>query len=262
MAVTSKGFDFNRIISFPFKGFKAFEKILVGWLVGTLQFFIPILPGILLMGYYYRLMDRDINEDGELVMPEWKDLWGMFKDGFKLFAVNLIYSLPTLILTFIMVLLYLVPLILVIIFASQGNDEAVVAVGSVFFLLTMISTLLSLLVIVLQFGLSFLLYPAMGQTVADGAIAGGFGFKTWWPVLRKNFVGYLIVVGIFLVLGIVSGFVLQILFLTVIGILVVPAVSFLTQIYSYALMAEAYIGGRALLTAQNSPEQIESEIGE
>ncbi len=253
MAVSSKEFNFNRIFGFPFKGEKAFEKLAIGWLVHLLNFFVPFLPAILSIGYQYRLMSRDINGDGELELPEWQDLWGMFKDGFKLWAVNMVYSLPIIILALVVLLLNLIPGVVFLIGVIQGNEDVLMIGSASFFLLSMISIIVSLLLWVIQMILSFLMYPALGQVVAEGKFTAGFHFKAWWPVLMKNFVGYLIVVGASLVLGFVFGTIMQILVMTVVGIIALPLCSFMMQCYSYALIAEAYIGGRD----QQTQEEVE-----
>ncbi len=264
MTQQTNGFNFNRIFGFPFKDPKLFEKMLLGFLFSALQIFIPIFPTIFLMGYFYRLMDRDINGDGELELPEWKDLGGMFKDGFKIFAVNLIYSLPTILIALAVILLNLVPIILIIVFAAQGNTERMAAVWAVFLTLTLISVILSIVLVVLQVLVSFLLYPVFGHVVAEGKFSAGFKFKAWWPIFIKNFVGYLIIVGMGFALGIAAGFISQILAMTVIGIILFPMVTFFTQIFTYAMIADVYIAGRQLAAdAQEAlPDASLSDEGE
>ncbi len=249
MAVTSKEFDFNRLFGFPFKQEKAFVKVLIGWVVSLLASFIPILPNIILLGYAYRIMSRDINGDGELEMPEWTDWGSLIRDGFKLFVVNLVYNLPAAILVMMVLVLDLIPIILMVVFSVQQNEEAMLAMSLIFFAFMILSTLFSLMIVIVQLLISFLTYPAFGQAVAEEKIAGGFHFKAWWAILRKNFVGYLIVVGVLLLLGLVSYFVFQILILTIIGMIVIPAIAFLIHCYTYALVAEAYVGGREILKA-------------
>jgi hypothetical protein len=244
MAVSSKEFNFNRIFGFPFRGEKAFEKLVIGWLVNLLNFFIPLLPAILAVGYQYRIMSRDINGDGALEMPEWDDLWGMFKDGFRLWSVNLIYSLPAILLALVVLVINLIPVIVIIIGAIQENEEVLMVGSTSIFFLPMISVLISLVTWVIQMVLSFLMYPALGQVVAEGKFAGGFHFKAWWSVLKRNFLGYLIVVGASLALSFVFGTIMQVLVMTIVGIIAIPMGSFIMQCYSYALIAEAYVAGR------------------
>ncbi len=70
------------------------------------SFIIPILPGLIIYGYFYQIMQRVIVKSEEPTLPEWQDWGKLLGDGFRLFGVSFIYSLPLSILYFAGILAY------------------------------------------------------------------------------------------------------------------------------------------------------------
>ena len=64
------------------------------------SFIIPILPGLVIYGYFYQIMQQIIVRSEEPTLPEWQDWGKLLGDGFRLFGVSFIYSLPMSILYF------------------------------------------------------------------------------------------------------------------------------------------------------------------
>lgn len=81
---------FTRLLNLP--GFWA--KMLIGGLLS----FIPVV-NLLAFGYLLRLSGR-VRKTGQLVLPEWTDWSGLFKDGLKFAVVWLLYWLLPIVLTF------------------------------------------------------------------------------------------------------------------------------------------------------------------
>ena len=84
----------RKTLVFPFKDEKWFTKFIVFFAVALANFIIPIVPSIFICGYLFRIMKPIIKEGTEPKLPEWNDWGGLFKDGFRLFAVNFIYTFP------------------------------------------------------------------------------------------------------------------------------------------------------------------------
>lgn len=88
--------NIGKSFSFVFEDKKWIEKILIG---GVLMF-VPILGSILLLGYAVQLVRNIRNHDPE-PLPEWDDWGTKIAEGFKLFIVYFLWSLPLIILGFL-----------------------------------------------------------------------------------------------------------------------------------------------------------------
>ena len=109
--------DIGKSFNFVFEDKKGLEKVLIG---GVLMF-VPILGSILLLGYGIQLVRNVRNHDPE-PLPEWDDWGKKIAEGFKLFIVYFLWSLPLIILS----LLILIPM------ALGGNSDTGSAIASIF----------------------------------------------------------------------------------------------------------------------------------
>jgi len=109
--------DIGKSFGFVFEDKKWIEKILIG---GVLMF-VPILGSILLLGYGIQLVRNVRNLDPE-PLPEWDDWGKMLSEGFKLFIVHFLWSLPLIILSILVV----IPL------ALAGDSDTGNAIASLF----------------------------------------------------------------------------------------------------------------------------------
>ena len=96
---SSFGFDnFGDLLAFPFREDGGWKKLFLGALVLALAF--PfILPGILVDGYYVRLI-RQVLQGEPPHMPEWDDWGKLLTDGFKLLGSVFVYMLPIFVVLF------------------------------------------------------------------------------------------------------------------------------------------------------------------
>jgi hypothetical protein len=107
--------NIGNAFSFVFEDEEWVSKILVGALI-TL---IPIFGGFALMGYGIAVV-RNVKSGSTRPLPDWNDLGGYFMDGLMFWLVNLIYSLPILILMCPIALVWILP-------AVAGEQEDLTA---------------------------------------------------------------------------------------------------------------------------------------
>jgi hypothetical protein len=109
--------DIGKSFGFVFEDKNWIEKILIG---GILML-IPILGPILMLGYSVELV-RNVRKHEMEPLPRW-DNWGeKIADGFKLFIIYILWSLPLIILSMVIV----IPL------AFAGNSDTGSAIASIF----------------------------------------------------------------------------------------------------------------------------------
>ena len=154
------------------------------------SFIIPILPGLVIYGYFYQIMQRVIVKSEEPTLPEWQDWGKLLGDGFRLFGVSFIYSLPMSILYFAGILAYGLMIFSIPWMENtgmEGGTAALIMIGimSFFFLIV-------LLAMIFAFVLSVILPLAWCQTIAANSFKGGFEIGKYWKVFRANFGGFLI----------------------------------------------------------------------
>ena len=244
MALTSKNLDLERIISFPFKGEKAFEKILIGTLVLLAGMIIPILPVVFVEGYLYRMMKRVISRDGELEMPEWNDWGGLLKDGIKLTLTRWIYELPFAILLFFSILVFSVPYIVPIFIATTKGETTCIWIGILIVLILFgIGIVMIFITMLVSLLTKFFLPLPMGNVVSTDSLSSAFKFKEWWKNFKQNWDGFLLIFAISAGLAFVGSLVSQIFLTTFVLIILLPAVTFLMMVYNYAMYAEGFRGG-------------------
>jgi hypothetical protein len=177
---------------FPFRGPDWKNRFLIGAALSLAGFIIPILPLIVVYGYFMEVMRRVI-EQGEIVLPAWDDWGKLALDGLRALGVGLVYLLPGQVVFWGGFLLYMVvsfsfPFFMV---AAEGNQAAVAGplalLGSmaVMFVSILLGSLLTLLGAVP-------LPMALAHVAAKGEFGAAFRFRQWWTLLRANKLGYFV----------------------------------------------------------------------
>jgi len=83
--------EFGRAFTYAFEDTDWLKKVGIAALV----FLIPIVGGIIVMGWALEITRRVINDDPQ-PLPDWSDFGGYLGKGFKAFVVSLVYALPVL----------------------------------------------------------------------------------------------------------------------------------------------------------------------
>jgi len=241
------------ILSYPFKSPAWQSKFVTAVVISLGSFFIPILPGLLLMGYCARITQSIINEHAELILPEWNDWGDYLSRGVKVFGAMLLFLLPILFLLIGGYFIMTVAAIANVIISALGSHNVTT--------IAVILQLLGSLVGVLMFALGFLLViplslmapPAIAHVIAKNSFSAVFHIKQWWKIARANLWGF--VTALILVSGVYIFVVLimQALYLTVLLCFLIPFVLCIFSAYislvSAAALGEAYRKGVENLAA-------------
>jgi hypothetical protein len=178
-------------------------------------------------------------------MPAWDNWEKLFKDGLRLYGVRLVFTIPIMILAFGLMIIYFGGFFLIV---MQDQPSTTLITGLVLAFLCLMCMLFPLGLII-----SILSYPAGAHTVAKQSFLAGFSFGEWWPILRKNLGGFLLVIGITYVISFLTGILFQLLYITLILAclipFIMPALSFYMLLVIEPMAAQAYREGRAKLNA-------------
>jgi len=241
----------KELFTFPFKDPRWKSKLLIAAGVNVAALFIPLLPKFFLMGYYRQIMQRIICGDGEPDLPEWQDWGRLFTDGFKLWAANIIYTFPALLLVSAGMVMMFIPLFLLPILRDGNSSGALsmfAALGALLgSLLMAIGTPISLV-------LGLAAAAALGHVVARGEFMAALRPAEWWPILRANLGGFILAQFITLATFTAVTMILQVLIYSIVLACLAPflliALSTWIQWICYTLYAQAYLGGMRKLAAQ------------
>lgn len=245
------------ILLYPFRDSTARKNFLIASLLMFGNFIIPILPMLMLMGYVARIMRQIIDEKREPSMPEWDD-WNTFlTDGLRIWGFRMVITLPLLVLMFGGMGLYFIFLILG---ASQSNSHTtspLIFAGLLVFLIVMA------VFMVLAIPLGVVSMVGSAHVVAKKSFSAGFAFREWGQIFVKNIGTFIIYYLIAMAVSFVLVFALQILYITIIFICLVPFIFPMVMAYMFliqdALFAQAYAQGRDMLTPAEPSNSVISE---
>ncbi len=208
--------DFGQAFSFPFKDPDWFKKI---GLIGLVSL-IPFIGWFVLMGWALDITRRVI--DGfDNVLPN-LDFGEQLGKGFQVFLIELVYSLPIIVLT--------IPLSIVDSTSTNmintGNNTGGYAYMA-------LSLCCGGLIMLYGIFMAFVVPAALASFAAKGSLGAAFQFSEVFGLVRKAPVAYLIVVLVTIVAGIIAPLGL---IACIIGVI-------LTATYAYA--AIAHVEGQA-----------------
>ena len=237
------GFDLNHLFLFPFHDREARKHFLIGCLIYLAGFVILIHPWLAVTGYSAILVRQVLKGEKPHLVP-WENWETLLKDGARLLGVRLIYSLPLFILIVPMFLMFFaMPLFPVI--TQNGNGESA---GITFFLLTLVFTGVSLLILPLSMIIALIIPAAETHVVANDDFSAGFRVRDWWPIFKKNWGGFLVAVAIVYGVFMIMSVLMQIMLMTLVFLcllpLFIPALSMYTAVVQYTAFAQAYKDGR------------------
>ena len=232
------------ILSFPFHGKDWQTRFLIG--VGLMLLaFVPILPWILYMGYYGRILRGSIRGE-ELELPAWEDWGKLAMDGLRLFGVNLIYMLPSQIVMFGGMAAYFVGFFLLIpvMEAAERTPEVAAAVPAIMFALMGVMFLAMFLGYLLMFLGAVPLPVALARVVEQEKFSAAFKLgeisKLVWRNKAGYFMAWVILAGLFAIFYFFGMmFYMTLILMWVFFILAIPF-GFYLMVISAALFGQAY----------------------
>jgi hypothetical protein len=226
-------------LRFPWKGEQNVETILIGGVLSLLGVF--FVPTLFVYGYLVRVIRQVATGDDEL--PPVFDEWGeLLVDGVLAFAISLVYFLVPAVVITVGVLAWILPVgVGTSVGGTGGNSVAIL--GVLLALATAAVGLITLLAAVY-------LFPA---AIAAFARTGSFGAAFSPSLLRR--IGtdgdYAVAWLIAIVIGIIAQIVAGAVAITVLGLVLVPFVTF------YGNIASAYAIGRGIESVPLPDEQSE-----
>ena len=215
-------------IRYPWTGEKKVETLLVGALLSVLGVF--FVPALLVYGYLIRVI-RAVGAGDDEAPPEFDEWTALLVEGFVGFLIGVVYAVVPLTVLGLAVASLLLPVTVV---SSPGADPASnLAIGGLLLALVVIVA-----TVVIVVAAAYLLPAAIAAYAVTGRAGAAFSFGTLRDIggSRTYAVAWLVAVVIAVAAQAVGGVVAA----TVIGVLLLPVISF------YGNVAGAYAIGTAV----------------
>ncbi|MBI3243922.1 MAG: DUF4013 domain-containing protein [Chloroflexi bacterium] len=189
--------EYGKAFTFPQQDTDWIKKVAIagGIMFAGLAFswllLIPaIAAGLLLGGYGLEITRRVIAGESNL-LPEWTDFGGLFKKGFSVFVVQLVYALPIIVLALCITVPYIAASVAA---GSSSNDAA----GTMAIIANVVSVCCSCVIAIYAIFMAMLMPAAIGKLAATGEIG---------PALRVGEVVALVRAkpAVFLIVALLSG---------------------------------------------------------
>lgn len=182
-------FDFVRPLAFVFDDPRWMPKILLGGLFVLASVF--IIGAFFLYGYLARLV-RNVIDGQQHPLPEWDDLGDFFVEGFKLFAVGLVYVIP-------IALLVAVLIVPTAILSNIGDNDAMRNFGG--------AAASCVWCLIFPFGLALAAWlpAALLMVVTSGKFSAAFEFGHIARFIRANAGNYVLAIVVWLVARFAAG---------------------------------------------------------
>ncbi|WP_241431661.1 DUF4013 domain-containing protein [Haloarcula vallismortis] len=195
-------------------------QMLIGGVL--LVFFFLLIPVFAFNGYLLRVIGTTV--EGESEPPAWDDWGELIIDGIKFSIVGLVYSIVPI------AVIFGVGSVLLGLGGAAGESGGGIIAG--FGLMTM------LLLIPVLFLVYYIVPAALANMAVEGSLSAAFDFS-----LLKNVVltsDYFIAVLMPIVVGIITNIVSNILAITVIGLVLVPFVTYYGQVAVFRMFGTAF----------------------
>lgn len=200
--------DIGLAFTFPTQDEEWIKKLVITAVI----LLIPIVGPIAGMGWMIEIARRVIRGD-EQPLPDWSDFGGMLGDGFKLFVVSLVYSLPIIIISLPAAFL-----------GSSSDSDTAVAIAST------LSICLGCLSFFYGLALALIIPASVGELAASGDLGAALNPGKLIARIRSAPSAYLIA----LVGGILASMLAGLgVILCVVGVL-------FTSAWAYASLAHLY----------------------
>jgi len=209
-------FDFARPFTFVFQDPGWVAKVLIGglFLLGAVILIGPLFA----MGYCAQLV-RNVVAGQQRPLPEWDRLGDYFAEGFRMFVIGLVYTIPVIVVAGF----FVVPAFIAGTLANR--NDALREVQAV------MGGFASCLIAPLSLLLSFWIPGALLFAVVEERMGAAFEFARIWGFIRDNLGNYLLAFVVYIIARFVAG---AGLILCCIGIIFTMFWQMLITSYAYA----------------------------
>jgi hypothetical protein len=234
------------ILSYPFKAPGWQSKFLIGAALSFANYILPIVPSILMAGYFAKIMRATIVDSAEPALPEWDDWGNLFSRGFKLTCATIIYLLPAILLIVGGYLIMYVPLIMAS-FSPNSSYDITNSMAGISLVGVMVGALMLVLGLILYIPLALMLPPALTHLVAKDSFVAAFRIREWWAILRANIWGFFTAAAVILGVYTILFMLVYMLYFTIILCILFPIglsiIIMYLSVVSAPLLGEAYRKG-------------------
>lgn len=255
----------KNVVRFPFQDPQWATKLLIGSGLLFLNYIVPVAPAIPVLGYYARLIRAGARNDDPSRLPEWDDWGELFLDGLRLLGVILFTTLPGMLVILFGMAVYFGSAFTLVAQSSMYPYRDGPGMGFFLSLLVMLVTV-GIGTVLLILGIIVML-PAEAHVAVKRRFGVFFAFGEWWGVLRKNLLGYLVVLLVVIALYTLLNLVVQLLYMTLIFCVLIPfavlPLSMYMGVVLYRLVGQVYgeaAGGEAAAAIEPTPEAPEPPL--
>ena len=183
------------ILSFPFQGTDWKNRFGIGVALTLANLVIPFVPAIFVAGYVLRVMRQAVRGE-EPSLPPWDDWGEMALDGLRVWAINLAYLAPGLVVMLGGLVLYFAAsfgLPFTMMSMEEGGQQVAPLASLLMIFGSMAIMFLSMAVGWALSAVGGIPLPmAKAHFAAQGKVSAAFRVREWWPLLRDNKLGYFI----------------------------------------------------------------------
>jgi hypothetical protein len=179
--------DIGKAFGFVFEDEEWVSKVLIGGLI----FLIPLIGQFAVIGYSLKVA-QNVMQGNPRPLPTWSEFGDHLMRGFYAFVIQLVYSLPAVILAGI----FACVIISATAAASQNSERAGAGIG-------VLGTCLIPLIVIVGLASALLSYPAIGRYLATNSLGEAFKFSEVIANVRAYLGPWLML----LVVGILAGIV-------------------------------------------------------
>ena len=244
--------NWQETLLFPVRDAEARKQFLIACLVAFAGSIIPILPTLLLMGYGARIMRQILEDRKSPSMPNWQEgNWSdMLTDGLRLFGLQIILTLPLLLLLGCG-FLFMISGSIGMSALAEESTSALAPIGGLFFI---IGIGLTMLFGLFSFPYGIIISAALPHSVAHNSFSAGLNFRQWFSIFRKglaNFIlGYLFIMAVsFIFIFVIQFALITLILMCAVPFLIIPLSAYLT-LTSTTIYAQAYLAGRDALQSE------------
>ncbi len=241
--------ELKQYFRFPFQDRESRSRFALGCALMFVGYFFPIIPGLLVYGYALRILQRTAKGEAPS-MPAWDDWPSMLSLGFRGFIIQLVFTLPALVVFLLGLAAYfgaIIPFSIATSTEASVSDPAILLV-----FVAMLVLFLSMFIGSVLLALGLIPLPAcVSHFAAEDKFSAAFRIREWWRILSANklgyFIAFVVVIGLLGIAYMASMILYSTMVLLCLAFLVFVPAGVYAMLVGAALFGEAYRDGTETL---------------